>query len=698
MNITIINMNKKRFWLISIISIALILLVLFFILVLSLPQLPEKLQNFALSTPTEIYSDNGELIISLSNRQEVKLSQISPHFINAILSMEDAEFRQHHGLNKKGLLRAVLTHLLTMRRSGGGSSITQQLAKNMFFSFDRSWSRKIKDMLLACQIEQRYSKEEILEAYCNQIDLGANSFGIEQAAQTYFAKHADELNLAEAAFLANLTRWPTRYNPYLNFDIAKERQRIVLKRMFEVGFITEQEMEEAFAAPVELKRLNLFYGKASYFLDYIKNNVEDLYSREVLSYGGLKIYTTIDTRMQNYAQEAVNAGLAELDKRLGFQEYDLATIEEKRTYIQAALVTIDPRNGKIKALVGGRDFSVSQFNRAISSNRQPGSSFKPFVYLAAIDEGKYTPATIVLDSAVTFKYDNQTWSPPNWDNKYFGRITIKTATAQSRNIVAAKVIFDIKPETAAHYAQLLGIKSPLLAVPSLALGTSNVSPLEMASAFCGFSNGGVHREPLQIKYIENAQGNILNEFSNRSEQVVDPQSIYLLLDMLKDVVESGSGRLIRQMGFNRPAAGKTGTTNDARDNWFVGFTPQLVTAVWVGFDDFRPIKDKNGVDLSGSAAAVPIWVKFMKNALAGERFRDFPIPEGIIFVFVDPKTGEIVPSNFLNAQQVALKTGTQLPIKDFSKLYTKSDTITATADSLEKLLTRQGLDSSRIDF
>jgi penicillin-binding protein 1A len=614
----------------------------------------------------------------------VKLSQVSPYFINAILAMEDTEFFRHQGLNKKGLIRAILTHLITMRRAGGGSSITQQLAKNMYFSFDRSWGRKAKDALLACQIEQRYSKEEILEAYCNQIDMGSNSYGVEQASQTYFAKHADELTLAEAAFLANLTRWPTRYNPYLNYDVAKERQHIVLLRMHKAGFITEPEANEAMAAPLSLKRLNLFWGKASYFLDHIKTMVEEQYSPEVLSYGGLKIYTTLDTRLQDIAQEAVQANLPPLDKQLGFQEYELASTEEKIHYIQAALVAMDPRTGKIKAMIGGRDFSASQFNRAISNNRQAGSAFKPFVFLTAIDLGKYTPATIILDSAVTFEYDRQKWSPTNFDHTFSGPITVKTALSKSRNIVAAKVIIDITPDKVIQYAHLLGIQSQLAANPSLALGTSSVSPLEMSRAYAPFANSGISRQPLLIKYIENAQGQILDEFSSQSNLVVDAQSIYLVLDMLRDVVENGSGSSVRRLGFNRPAAGKTGTTQDSRDAWFIGFTPELVTAVWIGFDDNRPIKAKNSIELS-SAVAIPFWVHFMEHALQGQRHRNFPIPEGIIFAYVDPKTGEIVPQHYPAAQQVALKAGTQLPMKYLAGAYYLPDTTITISDSLKKI-------------
>lgn len=677
------TISKKRVIFSSLLLVLILLLVIFFLIAFSLPQLPDKLNELALSTPTQIYSDTGELILVLTNREEVKLSQVSQHFINAILAMEDTEFYQHHGLNKKGLIRAIFNHFIRFRRSGGGSSITQQLAKNLYFSFERSWSRKVKELLLACQMEQHYSKDEILEAYCNQIDFGSNAFGVEQAAQTYFAKHADELTLPEAAFLANIPRWPTQYNPYLNFDITRERQRIVINRMFKAGFINKEEMEETLAASLDLKRLNLFWGKASYYIDNVKNIVEKMYSKEVLSYAGLKIYTTLDTRLQNFAQEAVQQGLTDLDKRLGSKDYDLASDEEKQLYIQAALVAIDPKNGKVKALVGGRDFAISPFNRAISNNRLPGSSFKPFVYLAAIDRGKYTPATIVVDSAVTFEYDNQKWSPPNFDKKYRGPITLKTALMNSINVVTSKIIYDISPETVIQYAEQMGITSPLGANLSLALGTSSVSPLEMCRAYCPFANGGISREPLTIKYIEDYQGKILHEFSSRSDQVVDPQSIYLVLDMLRAVVETGTAKSIRAWGFNRPAAGKTGTTNDARDLWFVGFTPDLVTAVWVGYDDNRPVIDRNRIDLTGGGAAIPIWVRFMKNALQNERYREFPIPEGIIFEYVDPTTGEIVPSNYPDAQQIALKIGTILPKKDLTKQILHGETHPDTLDIVE---------------
>ncbi len=551
------------------------------------------------------------------------------------------------------------------RIMGGGSSITQQLAKNLFFSFKQTWSRKIREALVAVQMEKRYTKDEILEAYCNMIYFGANAFGVEKAAQVYLGKHADELTLAEASFLANLPRSPANYNPYENFDVAKNRQQIVLRRMVDAGFITQVEADAAFAEPIELKRLNLLYGKANYYLDYVKNHIEKEFSRDVLYYGGLKIYTAMDIRLQSLAQEVIKKRLAELDRDLGYDDYELAPLDSRRQYLQAALVAIDPTNGKVKAMVGGRDYAVSPYNRAVENNRQAGSAFKPFTYLAAIDHGNFSPASVIVDSFITFKYDRQVWTPPNWDNKYFGPITLKTALTHSRNIVAAKLINIIGPKIVVEYAHRMGITSKLDPVLSLALGTSSVSPLEMTSAYGAFANGGIARQQQIIKYVEDASGNPLREYINQGERVVDPQSIYLVVDMLKNVVDEGTARRVRWMGFDRPCAGKTGTTNDAVDLWFVGMTPQLVTAVWVGFDEHKPVRERNGAEMSSGKAAVSIWTLFMKEAMQGEPYRDFKIPPGILFVYVDPHSGEIVPKTYPNAQQVAIKAGTQLARKKF---------------------------------
>ncbi len=664
MNIREFNLKKISVY--TFIILLFVFVIMFLKIIFSLPRLPDNLNQIALSNPTEIFSDSGELISVLSNRQIVALDQISDDFKNAIMAMEDGEFRSHHGLNKKGIVRAMLSNVRHLRIITGGSSITQQLAKNLFFSFDRVWGRKLKEMLVAMQMERRYTKDDILESYCNQIYFGSNAYGIELAAQTYFAKHADELTLAESAFLANLPNWPTQYNPYKNYNLAKKRQQIVLNRMLEEGFITPEKMEQAYADSLNLDRLNQYFGKTSYYVDHIKRLAEDTYSRQILYYGGLKIHTTLDTRLQSAAFEAVKKGLNELDQRMGLQEYDLASTEDKKKYVQAALVAIDPRNGKVKAMVGGRNFAISPYNRAIEGNRQVGSAFKPFTYITAIDKFNYTPATVVVDSPITFEYDNQTWSPENFDNRYHGPMTLKTALTKSINVVAARIIYDIGPENVVNYAHRLGIHTKLKPLLSLALGSQEVSPLEIAAAYCSFANGGISREAQFLKLIENSQRERLMEVNSSANRAVDEQSIYLLVDMMKNVVNEGTARRVRSLGFDRPCAGKTGTTNDARDAWFIGFTPQLVTAVWVGFDQPKPLLDKNNHEITSGPAATPIWTYFMKEALKNERYLDFTIPAGITFEYVDPRSGKIVSQYYENAQQVALKAGTRLPKKEMA--------------------------------
>lgn len=656
--------SKKKWILSAIVTLIIVCGFLFFRLVLSLPQVPDDISQLSLTVPTTVYANNGEMISRLTDRQMVKISQISAYFLKAIIAIEDDKFWRHHGLNKKGLLRALITNLRHGRIVEGGSSITQQLGKNLFLSFSQEWGRKIKDMLIAMQLERRFSKDEILQAYCNQISFGPEIYGVEMAAQSYFAKHADELTLAEAAFLANLPRSPFNYNPYRNFDLAKKRQSIVLSRMVKVGFISKEEKETAFKAPLELKNIEVYREKVNYFIDYAKTLVAEKFGRDVVNYGGLKIYTTLDARLQAIAQEAVQSKLTDLDVQMGLPTYRNASFNERLNYPQAALVSVDPKSGDIKAIVGGRDFDLSEFNRAVQNNRLPGSSFKPMLYLTAIDMGIFTPVSVVIDSAVTFKITGAPdWPVRNFTHKHEGPMIIKKALMNSINVAAAKVMAEVRPENVIEYARKMGITSPLGANLSLALGTSGVSPLEMASAYCVFANGGIRYLPRILKYVESPDGKRLYEQPLQSDRVVDPQSTYLVVDMMKAVLEAGTARAARFWGFDRPAGGKTGTTNDYRDAWFIGYTPQLVAAVWVGFDDNRQMRDKNGRGITGARAALPIWVEFMKNALKNEPYQYFPIPLGIVFANVDPKTGQEVLDEYSESIRVAIKSGTKLTIK-----------------------------------
>lgn len=644
-------------------SLALVIIGLFFWIVISLPQIPDDISQLSLTPATKVYANNGETISRLTDRQMVTIDEISPYFLKAIVAVEDAEFYKHHGLNKKGLIRAMLRNIRHGRIVEGGSSITQQLGKNLFLSFSQEWGRKFKDMLIAIQLERRFTKDEILQAYCNQISFGPGIFGVEMAAQSYFAKHADELILAEAAFLANLPRSPNNYYPYRNPEIAKKRQVLVLNRMVKAGFISEDEMQQAVKQPLPLSHIERYRGTANYYVEYAKQLVASALGNDVVNYGGLNIQTTMDGNMQAIAQKAVQTKLAALDKQLGLPDYDSAPRNQRPNYPQAALVAVDPRNGDVKALVGGRDFNYSEFNRAVQNNRLPGSSFKPVLYLTATDMGIITPATVVVDSPVTFKINGAPdWSPENFSHTYEGPMIVKKALMQSVNVVAAKIMDRTKPENVMRYARKMGITSPLGEHLSLALGTSGVSPLEMAGAYSVFANGGIHFKPRIIKSVESPAGKRLLEDAVQSVRAVDAQSAYLVVDMMKAVFEDGTARSARAMGFSRPAGGKTGTTNDERDAWFIGYTPQLVTAVWVGFDDNRQMRDKNRRGITGARGALPIWVEFMKNALSREPYQDFSIPVGVIFSDVNPVTGEESTDEYGDVLRVALKAGTRLPL------------------------------------
>ncbi|MCK5739368.1 transglycosylase domain-containing protein, partial [bacterium] len=451
----------KRWWFRILLALVFGILLFFVYLVLTIPQLPTDLSQLSLNAATAFYNEKGEVISSLGDRQMVPISQISPYFLKAIVAVEDARFYQHHGLSKRGLIRAFVKNVRHMRIVEGGSTITQHLAKNLFLSFEQTYGRKFQEMLLALHIERTFSKDQILEAYCNQICFGPGIYGIEIAAQNYLGKHADELNLAEAAFLTNLPRSPYYYNPYKNYELARKRQAIVLGRLVKTDQISPEEQQAALEIPLNLKRLNQNYGQANYAISAAQKIVAEKYSRDVVNYGGLKIHTTIDSRLQQLANMAVKNGMNALDIKLGLPPYEKATATERANYPQIALVSIEPKTGKIRALVGGRNYAASEFNRAISANRLPGSSFKPIVYLTALDQGIFHPASIIEDRPVTFGRGEGSWTPKNFSNRYHGSIILKKALMNSINIVAAKTIAEVGPNKVIETAQKLGITSDL---------------------------------------------------------------------------------------------------------------------------------------------------------------------------------------------------------------------------------------------
>ncbi len=607
--------TKKKSSRLSFFTLIVIFLVLFlavagaasyYILTMDLPGI-DALKDYRPSISSRVYDDNNELIdeFFLEDRKIVKINDIPKIVSSAFVAAEDSRFYQHQGFDMQSIFRAILKNFEAGHIVQGASTITQQVAKMMYLSPEKKYMRKIKEAILAYKIDKYLTKDEILNLYLNQIYLGHGTYGIESAALGYFGKNAHALTLPEAALLAGLPKAPTTYSPFLHYDKAKQRQIYVLTRMMEDGYISGAE--------------------AAYFVEHVRRYVQEKYGADVLYKEGLSIYTTLNLSAQRDARDAMEKGLAELESRENHQP-GLA---------QGALYSMDIKTGAIRAMVGGRDFNKSEFNRATQSRRQPGSAFKPLIYTAAFDKGM-NPSTRFVDSPVVFEdvsREDGLWKPKNFDEKFLGPVTMRTALVQSRNVVTIKILQDIGIDYAASYAMNMGITSPLNRNLSLALGTSGVTLQELVRAYGVLANGGKKVTPYFIKKIVDRTGNVFEEAKVQSEQVIDPRIAFMTTYVMQDVVESGTGRRVKSIG--RPIAGKTGTTNDVRDAWFLGFTPSIITGVWVGFDQEVSL-GKNEV---GGRAAAPIWLYFMEKFLHNTPVETFPTPQGIVFVRVDAKTG-----------------------------------------------------------
>jgi len=591
--------------------------ILYYVVLRDLPSIA-ALKEYRPSITTRVYSDSDELIdeFYLENRKLVKFTDIPPVVINAFLSAEDARFFEHRGFDMQSISRAFFRNLKAGRIVQGGSTITQQVAKALYLSPEKSYYRKIKEAVLAYKIDRSLPKKEILNLYLNHIYLGHGAYGIEAAAQVYFGKRTRELDLSEASLLAGLPKAPSNYDPYVNYERARQRQVYVLTRMVEDGHITEEEKTRVLQMPLALRSIRPQDRVAAYFIENIRRYIQGKYGSDALYKEGLEVYTTLDIRTQQAARDAVERGLKELESRQGYS----------RNIVQGALLCMDARTGAIRAMVGGRDFSKSEFNRATQSRRQPGSAFKPIIYTAAFDRGM-TPATQIIDAPLALDAGNgQVWTPQNFDEEFLGPISLRTALVKSRNVVTIKLLQEIGVDYAIAYAANMGISSRLARDLSLALGSSAVTLQELVRAYSVLANGGKIVEPFLIKKIVDRTGYVFEEHLIKSEQAIDPRIAFLTTNIMQDVVESGTGQRVKSIG--RPVAGKTGTTNDMRDAWFVGFTPSLVTGVWVGFDQERPLGNQE----VGGRAAAPIWLYCMEKALAGMPVESFPIPEGIVFV------------------------------------------------------------------
>jgi 1A family penicillin-binding protein len=630
---------------------------LFFTTVSDLPRIPEPLRRIIETPPTEIFAANGERVFQIGGRSYVALSQVSRHFTQAILATEDHLFWEHRGLNKLRTLKALWITFFGGGRAQGASTITQQLAKNLFFSFEQTYTRKFRELLVALQIEAQFSKQEILEAYVNQIYFGPGAQGVAAASSLFFGKPAAQLNLAEAALLAGLPKSPTRYNPLRYPDRARRRQQIVLQRMVAAGFITSEAAGRASAQELAYAQPTADGPTGGYFVDWVLKSLEERYGPQVAYHGGLKVTTTIDPQLQRIAEESLQTGLSDLDALMGLPPMADETNGRKADgdRPQGALVAIQVNSGAVKALVGGRSYIETEFNRAVESNRLPGSGFKPFLYYTAFEQLGLTPASVFVDQSVHIPVAGAPdWIPRNFDRNFQGPVILKKAFVNSINTVAAQLVAQVTPEAVIDTARRCGIESGLAPVFSVALGTSGVSPLEMASAYGTFAAEGVHYAPFGVWRVEDALGQVLEEHIVSGTKVLEPALAFEVVDMMQGVIDQGTGAAVRKLGFHKPAAGKTGTTNAYKDAWFTGFTTALSASVWVGFDRQHGLKDAYGTGITGGRGAVPIWTRFMTRATEGEPSRPFMQPMGIEFRTLDAATGQPADPGDPSAVRVAL--------------------------------------------
>jgi penicillin-binding protein 1A len=757
----------------------------------------ETLSDYHPPLITRIYADDGSIIAEFSRERRilVPFEKIPKTLVQAFVAAEDASFFKHQGIDFISIFRAALKNVKAGGIAQGGSTITQQVAKKLLLTSERTFTRKFKEAILAWRMEKALTKQEILYLYLNQIYLGHRAYGVEAAAENYFDKNVEELTLAESAIMAGLPQAPSRYSPYRHYQRAMERQKYVLGRMIKEGYITPEEYAQAATEEVIIKpRLNNLLDVTAYFNEQVRRYLEERFGEELLYTGGLEVETSINLPMQKVAQQAVKNNLRAHDKRRGYRgsqqvldeaaqveyllkqeeqfttdplkvsSYTQAIIvgqkgdqllcklgaergsisikeskwakpisvvdaeappsgnagEEKQTQFplgslidvkvldldekgiklaleqaplaQGALVAVDPFSGQIKAMVGGYDFKESQFNRAIQAKRLPGSAIKPIIYAAALDRG-YTPAKIILDTPLIYenrKIDTgklEEWKPKNYEQKFYGPTRFRFALAHSRNVVTIKILEDIGVNYAANYAKKLGIETPLQRDLSMALGSTAVTPLEILTAYTVFANGGILVPPTYITRIRDRNGRILEsidpaDFVNGMaadqrlirkppHRVISPETAYLITNILESVVREGTGWRAKAIG--RPSAGKTGTTNDLKDAWYIGFIPQLACVSWVGYDQERPL----GKNETGSRAAAPAWVSFMEEAEKQYPVKNFRVPDTIEFHPINKKDGLLLPEDSEDAYFEVFAPGTaptqlsgekKLKARDFFRL------------------------------
>jgi len=571
---------------------------------------------------TMVYSSDDRLLGRIRHEKSiyVPLVQIPDNLRYAVLAVEDAKFYRHEGLDYQGIIRAFIKDLASASFKEGGSTITQQLAKMMLLSPEKSLARKLREAVLAKKMEEELTKDKILELYLNKTYFGHGAYGVEMASRAYFGKSVGDVSLGEAAMLAGLLKSPALLSPYKDMEKARDRQSVVLKRMVDEGFISQGRADRARSRQIELKDTSEEENIAPHLLEVLRVYLIDRYGEDAVYVRGLKVKTTIDSRLQRGAVGILESGVRDVEARNG----------QKGSGLQGALVAVEPASGRIQALAGGVDFEKNEFNHAMYAKRQPGSAFKPFVYAAAMEDG-FSPATVIVDEER--KYDGGRWTPQNFDRTYHGPTRLREALVESLNVVTVELLDRVGTGRVISLSRKLGMPGPLPNDLSLALGSGSVSPLEITGAYCAFANGGNFVEPYYIESVANLDGKVLESNTPAPVRVLSSAAAYQVTSILEDVITRGTGAGASWLGF--PVAGKTGTTDDFADAWFVGYSPQIAAGVWIGYDDRRSI----GKGETGARAALPVWAGFMAWAVDPANAGEFTVPDDVEFADVDADTG-----------------------------------------------------------
>ena len=613
-----------------------------------------RIVDLSAVAPRDSAEIEPELITNLfdssrEKRRVVRFDDLPKNLVDAVLAAEDKRFFEHGGLDIVRVFGAALADLRRGQKAQGASTIDMQVARSFFFTTKREWRRKVKEILMAVEINQRYSKQQIFELYANEVYLGnRGSFSIRgfgEAAEAYFGKDVRELTLGECAFLAGIIRAPNRYaTAERHLDRAEESRDRVLPQMVEDSYITQEQADEAKKMKLKFVNGGINSGSAPYFVDMVKDHLLEKFSESDLETQSYRIYTTLDPQLQHAAAEAIQSGVQGVDKLLAKRYAAWAKKGEPATRVQVALVAMDARTGEIRALVGGRNYGESQLNHALA-RRQPGSVFKPFVYAAAFDNAAegftpiVTPVTTVDDVPTTFEFDGKEYTPDNYGEEFYGTVTVRDALIHSLNVATVKVAELIGYQRVVNLTRQMGLGTNIQPTPAVALGAYEMTPIDVAAAYTPFASNGFRAEPLFLRSVLAADGTIEETVGPRTRAVLDPRVAFLTTSIMEEVINRGTGVTVRSMGFTPVAAGKTGTS---RDGWFAGFTSNLLCVVWIGFDDNRDL------GLSGSASAAPVWAEFMKRATALPQYKmtaDFDPPPGVIAEMIDPKTGELANSS-----------------------------------------------------